>query len=264
MNIRIIDRDRFTVVLSRVAIDSAFNFFSLIQKFTTYLSVVKVTDESRLELECTLLHASNLQTHCTFILTNSIHKIVDPPSQVGRQLLAPLYTISPQQKRAHNRERGLRARLSTSPWRPPLPCVGHAFKAVLTTILIKSAVFYSLTLQPPSAVTHAILGQFAEREKTQQILTASGSRLTLYRPDASQGKIATIMSHDVFGIIRSLSAFRLAGTNKGTTVTSTPTLRRDSDTKKQSKPSYVLLCTSRLHSGGLLEETDHAECGHAG
>lgn len=73
---------------------------------------------------------------------------------------------------------------------------------------------YSLTIQPPTAVTQAILGQFAGT-KEQQIITASGSRLTLHRPDPAQGKIITTLSHDVFGIIRSLAAFRLAGSNKG-------------------------------------------------
>jgi splicing factor 3B subunit 3 len=73
---------------------------------------------------------------------------------------------------------------------------------------------YSLTIQPPTAITHAILGQFSGT-KEQQIVTATGSRLTLHRPDATQGKITPILSHDVFGIIRSLAAFRLAGSNKG-------------------------------------------------
>jgi hypothetical protein len=73
---------------------------------------------------------------------------------------------------------------------------------------------YSLTIQPPTAVTQAILGQFAGT-KEQQIITASGSRLTLHRPDPSQGKIVTALTHDVFGIIRTLAAFRLAGSNKG-------------------------------------------------
>ncbi|KAI9816650.1 MAG: pre-mRNA-splicing factor rse1 [Thelocarpon impressellum] len=76
-----------------------------------------------------------------------------------------------------------------------------------------SMFMYALTIQPPSAVTQAILGQFAGT-KEQQIITASGSRLTLHRPDAVQGKITTIVSHNVFGIIRSLAAFRLAGSNK--------------------------------------------------
>lgn len=73
---------------------------------------------------------------------------------------------------------------------------------------------YSLTIQPPTAITQAILGQFAGT-KEQQIVTASGSRLTIHRPDPSQGKISTILSQDVFGIIRTLAAFRLAGSNKG-------------------------------------------------
>lgn len=72
---------------------------------------------------------------------------------------------------------------------------------------------YSLTIQPPTAITQAILGQFAGT-KEQQIVTASGSKLTIHRPDPSQGKVTPIFSQDVFGIIRSLAAFRLAGSSK--------------------------------------------------
>jgi hypothetical protein len=87
----------------------------------------------------------------------------------------------------------------------------RCYKVMATT---SSMFMYSLTLQAPTAVTQAILGQFAGT-KEQQIVTASGSRLTLHRPDPSQGKIITTLSHDVFGIIRAISAFRLAGSNKG-------------------------------------------------
>lgn len=73
---------------------------------------------------------------------------------------------------------------------------------------------YSLTVQPPTSITQAIVGQFSGT-KEQQIVTASGSRLTLLRPDPSQGRVITLLSHDVFGIIRSIAAFRLAGSNKG-------------------------------------------------
>ena len=73
---------------------------------------------------------------------------------------------------------------------------------------------YSLTIQPPTSVTQAILGQFAGT-KEQQIVTASGSQLTIHRPDPTAGQISTILSQDVFGIIRTLAAFRLAGSNKG-------------------------------------------------
>ncbi|KAL2812489.1 CPSF A subunit region-domain-containing protein [Aspergillus granulosus] len=72
---------------------------------------------------------------------------------------------------------------------------------------------YSLTIQPPTAITQAILGQFAGT-KEQQIVTASGSKLTIHRPDPTQGKVTPLYSQDVFGIIRSLAAFRLAGSNK--------------------------------------------------
>ncbi|KAL1999187.1 hypothetical protein VTN02DRAFT_4905 [Thermoascus thermophilus] len=72
---------------------------------------------------------------------------------------------------------------------------------------------YSLTIQPPTAITQAILGQFAGT-KEQQIVTASGSKLTIHRPDPTQGKITPIFSQDVFGIIRTLAAFRLAGSSK--------------------------------------------------
>ena len=73
---------------------------------------------------------------------------------------------------------------------------------------------YSLTIQPPSSITQAILGQFAGT-KEQQIVTASGSRLNIHRPDPTQGKISTILSQELFGIVRTLAAFRLAGSNKG-------------------------------------------------
>lgn len=73
---------------------------------------------------------------------------------------------------------------------------------------------YSLTIQPPTAITQAILGQFAGT-KEQQIVTGSGSKLTIHRPEPSQGRINPIYSQDVFGIIRSLAAFRLAGSSKG-------------------------------------------------
>ncbi|KAJ5344493.1 hypothetical protein N7452_002497 [Penicillium brevicompactum] len=72
---------------------------------------------------------------------------------------------------------------------------------------------YSLTVQQPTAITQAILGQFTGT-KEQQIITASGSTLTIHRPDSAQGKITPIFSTNAFGIIRSLASFRLAGSSK--------------------------------------------------
>jgi len=73
---------------------------------------------------------------------------------------------------------------------------------------------YSLSIQPPTAITEAIIGQFSGT-KEQQILTASGSRLALLRPDPNLGRVILLVSHNVFSIIRSLASFRLAGSTKG-------------------------------------------------
>lgn len=73
---------------------------------------------------------------------------------------------------------------------------------------------YSLTIQPPTAITQALLGQFAGT-KEQQIITASGPRLSLLQLDPRQGKTNTLLTQDIFGIIRCISAFRLAGSHKG-------------------------------------------------
>lgn len=76
---------------------------------------------------------------------------------------------------------------------------------------------YSLTLKPPTATHQAIVGQFTGTN-TQQILTVSGSRLTLKQPDHLTATITDIVTHDCFGIIRKLAAFRLAGAAKGTSL----------------------------------------------
>ena len=83
---------------------------------------------------------------------------------------------------------------------------------------------YSLTIQPPTTISHALLGQFSGT-KEQQIITASGSRLTLLQPDPRQGKVNTLLSHDIFGIIRSIASFRLAGSHKGEFPSPTPPTR---------------------------------------
>lgn len=91
---------------------------------------------------------------------------------------------------------------------------------------------YSLTVQPPTNVTQAVLGQFAGTRE-QLIITGAGSQLSLLRPDPSQGKVITLLSHDVFGIIRSLAAFRLAGSNKGKSIQSPPSGKSLSDVRKR-------------------------------
>ena len=73
---------------------------------------------------------------------------------------------------------------------------------------------YNLTLQPATAVTHAIVGNFSGTRQ-QEIIVSRGTRLELLRPDSSTGKVFTVLANDVFGSIRSLAAFRLTGATKG-------------------------------------------------
>jgi splicing factor 3B subunit 3 len=73
---------------------------------------------------------------------------------------------------------------------------------------------YNLTLQPPTAITQSIVGNFSG-SRQQEIIVSRGTRLELLKPDSTTGKISTILAQDVFGTIRSLAAFRLTGGTKG-------------------------------------------------
>lgn len=72
---------------------------------------------------------------------------------------------------------------------------------------------YNLTLQRATGITHAVHGNFSG-SKQQEIAVSRGKILELMRPDPNTGKIHTLLSVEVFGIIRSLMAFRLTGGNK--------------------------------------------------
>lgn len=72
---------------------------------------------------------------------------------------------------------------------------------------------YNLTLQRATGITHAIHGSFAGT-KLQEIAVSKGKVLELLRPDPSTGKVVTLLSVEVFGIIRSMMAFRLTGGSK--------------------------------------------------
>ena len=51
--------------------------------------------------------------------------------------------------------------------------------------------------------------------KMQEIVVSRGKTLELLRPDANTGKVHTLLTVEVFGIVRSLMAFRLTGGTKG-------------------------------------------------
>ncbi|CAG5101195.1 Similar to SF3B3: Splicing factor 3B subunit 3 (Homo sapiens) [Cotesia congregata] len=72
---------------------------------------------------------------------------------------------------------------------------------------------YNLTLQRATGITHAVHGNFSGT-KLQEILVSRGKSLELLRPDPNTGKVHTLLAVEVFGIIRSLMAFRLTGGTK--------------------------------------------------
>lgn len=73
--------------------------------------------------------------------------------------------------------------------------------------------FYSVTLQKPTAITKAITGQFANKG-SQDIVVARGSYLELLRPNRVTEKLEPVLSHNCFGILRSIAPFRIAGSSK--------------------------------------------------
>uniref|UniRef100_A0A0M3HRW1 Splicing factor 3B subunit 3 n=1 Tax=Ascaris lumbricoides TaxID=6252 RepID=A0A0M3HRW1_ASCLU len=73
---------------------------------------------------------------------------------------------------------------------------------------------YNLTLQGSSAINQAIHGSFCGLPKQQEVCVARGNLLQLLFCDPKTGKVHVMCSHNVFGIIRSLLAFRLTGGSK--------------------------------------------------
>ncbi|XP_023216828.1 splicing factor 3B subunit 3-like [Centruroides sculpturatus] len=73
---------------------------------------------------------------------------------------------------------------------------------------------YNLTLQRATGITHAVHGNFSGT-KQQEIAVSRGKILELLRPDANTGKVHTLLTVEIFGVIRSMMAFRLTGGSKG-------------------------------------------------
>ncbi|RDX46072.1 hypothetical protein OH76DRAFT_1531965 [Lentinus brumalis] len=69
---------------------------------------------------------------------------------------------------------------------------------------------YNLTLQAPTAISQAIVGNFSGSRR-QEIIVSRGTRLELLRPDPDTGKVTAAVASHIFGSIRSLVLFRLTG-----------------------------------------------------
>ncbi|CAI4225266.1 unnamed protein product [Auanema sp. JU1783] len=73
---------------------------------------------------------------------------------------------------------------------------------------------YNLTLQGQTCINQAIHGNFTGKPKSQELCIGRGTTLQLLCCDPSTGKLKVICSQEVFGVIRSLLAFRLTGGSK--------------------------------------------------
>lgn len=71
---------------------------------------------------------------------------------------------------------------------------------------------YSLTLQKSTAICQAIYGNFSAA-KAQEIIVSRGKSIELLRPDDT-GKVQSVLSQEVFGLVRCLLPFRLTGANR--------------------------------------------------
>jgi splicing factor 3B subunit 3 len=73
---------------------------------------------------------------------------------------------------------------------------------------------YNLTLQRATAITHAIHGNFSGT-KHQEIVISRGKTLEVLRHDPTTGKVYTLLTEEVFSVVRCLLPVRLTGGIKG-------------------------------------------------
>lgn len=100
--------------------------------------------------------------------------------------------------------------------------ISHFLITILTSFIFfvecinnqSNMYLYNLTLQRATGITQAIHGNFSG-SKVQEILISHGKSLELVRPDPNTGKVHTILQTEVFGVVRSMMAFRLTGSTKG-------------------------------------------------
>ena len=72
---------------------------------------------------------------------------------------------------------------------------------------------YNITLHRPSTINQAVHGNFSG-SKQQELAVGRGRILEILKPDPQTGKVYTLLSVEVIGIIRALKTFRLTGSTK--------------------------------------------------
>lgn len=76
----------------------------------------------------------------------------------------------------------------------------------------------NLTLQPPTAITLAVLGNFTAPKQQEIAVCRGGTRLELLKLDASDPenqRMEVVCGMEVFGGVRAMVAFKLTGQGKG-------------------------------------------------
>lgn len=74
----------------------------------------------------------------------------------------------------------------------------------------------NLTLQPPTSITHAVIGGFSGTHKQQEIAVCrGGTRVEILKLDEGTQRLDTLYSSEAFAGIRSMVPFRLTGQGKG-------------------------------------------------
>jgi len=115
----------------------------------------------------------------------------------------------PANRVSRHRDTARRKARNTTCCLGPRPPISPAMTSFSTLSL------YALTVKAPSATQEAISGDFVG-SGNGHVLTANGSRLTLYEVSKYSNGFKELYSQDVFGIIRRIAKFRLAGSTKGT------------------------------------------------
>lgn len=79
---------------------------------------------------------------------------------------------------------------------------------------------YNITLQKPTAITHAIVGNFSGNKSQntknliQEMVICRGKYLELWKQDENTQKFQCIVSSEVIGLVRSITSFRFTGSLK--------------------------------------------------
>ncbi|KAJ1500388.1 hypothetical protein HMI56_003849, partial [Coelomomyces lativittatus] len=73
---------------------------------------------------------------------------------------------------------------------------------------------YNLTLQSPGAIQQVVVGSFTGTKSQELVISKKNGFLELVKVDMNTGKLVQLLEIPIFGIVRSLSSFRVTGGSK--------------------------------------------------